>query len=92
VVQCVIGGLGCTLVPISAVAAECDRPGVALATFDGGAATAGRTVNLSYRSSSNRDDAFRTIGGIVTGAFESGVGANQEVLEARLSPGSPGAH
>lgn len=92
VVQCVIGGLGCTLVPISAVAAECDRPGVALATFDGGAATAGRTVNLSYRSSSNRDDAFRTIGGIVTGAFESGVGTNQEVLEARLSPGSPGAH
>ena len=87
VVQCVIGGLGCTLVPMSAVAAEWDRPGVALATFEGGAATAGRSVNLSYRSSSTRDEAFRTVGDVVTEAYEAGAVVGRGVLDARLNPG-----
>ncbi|WP_420099817.1 hydrogen peroxide-inducible genes activator [Corynebacterium sp.] len=86
VVQCVIGGLGCTLVPMSAVAAECDRPGVALATFAGGRDAAGRTVSLSYRSSSNRDEAFRTIGTVVSAAYDSSLVSSREVLESRLSP------
>lgn len=85
VVQCVIGGLGCTLVPMSAVAAECDRPGVALARFSGGAQAAGRTVNLSYRTSANRDEAFRAVGDAVSTAHDTSMAANQQVLVDKLA-------
>ncbi|MGP9723410.1 hydrogen peroxide-inducible genes activator [Corynebacterium sp. AOP40-9SA-29] len=88
VVQCVIGGLGSTLVPLSAVSAECDRPGLSLATFEGGAATAGRTVTLSHRTSSNRAEAFHAVGAEVASAYESALARNREVLESNMGPRS----
>lgn len=84
VVQCVIGGLGSTLVPLSAVSAECDRPGLELATFAGGAATAGRQVNLCFRSSSNRAEDFAIIATSVIRAFEDSANASRRVLDQRL--------
>lgn len=85
IVQCVIGGLGCTLVPLSAVAAECDRPGLELATFDGGPATAGRTVSLCHRSSSNRAEDFAVIADTVARAYEVSATDGRRVLDSRLS-------
>lgn len=85
VVQCVVGGLGCTLVPLSAVAAECDRPGVALARFAEGDTAASRTVKLSYRTSSHRGDAFRTIGEAIVAAFDSAMAGNRRVLSDKLT-------
>ncbi len=80
IVQCVIGGLGCTLVPMSAVAAECDRPGVGLATFSDGGKTAGRTVTLAYRTSSNRGDDFHAMAQAVTAAYEESIVESRRIL------------
>lgn len=87
VVQCVIGGLGCTLVPLSAVAAECDRTGLELATFAGGAHTAGRTVSLCFRSSSSRAEDFTVIADSIARAYDDAVVRSREVLERRLNRG-----
>lgn len=91
IVQCVVGGLGSTLVPLSAVAAECDRPGLTLATFAGGAATAGRTVSLSYRSSSNRADDFAVITEAVSRAYQDSVVDSRRVLEEKIAAAGSGA-
>lgn len=87
IVQCVIGGLGSTLVPISAVSAECDHPGLELATFAGGAATAGRSVNLCYRSSSSRAEDFEAISATLASSFADATVAGRAVLERKLSRG-----
>ncbi|AWT26057.1 putative hydrogen peroxide-inducible genes activator [Corynebacterium provencense] len=85
IVQCVIGGLGSTLVPLSAVAAECDRPGLELATFAGGAAAAGRSVSLCYRASSSRTEDFKVIADCLGKAFTDSVTESRRILERRLS-------
>ncbi|MGO2516012.1 MAG: LysR substrate-binding domain-containing protein, partial [Corynebacterium variabile] len=87
IVQCVIGGLGCTLVPISAVAAECDHPGLDLATFSGGAGTAGRSVYLCYRSSSGRAEDFGAISATLSTSFADAVVAGRAVLGKALTRG-----
>lgn len=87
IVQCVIGGLGCTLVPISAVAAECDHPGLDLATFSGGAGTAGRSVYLCYRSSSGRAEDFEAISATLSTSFADAVVAGRAVLGKALTRG-----
>lgn len=85
VVQCVAGGLGATLVPVSAVASECQRPGIALATFDHTGDPVGRTIALCYRTSSSRAEEFATVGEIITDAFTVSVDQSRVVLERFLT-------
>lgn len=95
VVQCVVGGLGATLVPLSAVATECARPGVALARFAGGADEAGRRVSLCFRASSTRVEAFTAVAGVLRGAYRTAAGNGLRLLGGRaeqVSPGRPSAH
>ncbi|QGU04806.1 hydrogen peroxide-inducible genes activator [Corynebacterium comes] len=73
IMQLVVGGLGSTLVPVSAVGTECRRPGLAMATFRDDV-TAQRDIGLVYRSSSSRAEEFSILGRLTTGAFRSAVG------------------
>lgn len=68
VMQCVAGGLGSTLVPVSSVPFECNRPGLSVARFGPGV-DAHRTIGLAYRSSSARRDEFHQLGDIVRSAY-----------------------
>lgn len=75
VMQCVIGGLGATLVPESAVTTETTRPGLATATF-APEVKASRTIGLVYRSSSGRGQEFGKLGEIVRESFEEALPAH----------------
>ncbi|MCX7539631.1 hydrogen peroxide-inducible genes activator [Corynebacterium antarcticum] len=68
VMQCVAGGLGTTLVPVSAIPSECDRPGLAVARFAPGV-DAQRTIGLAYRASSARREEFQQLGELIRAAF-----------------------
>ncbi|OHR21918.1 LysR family transcriptional regulator [Corynebacterium sp. HMSC061H03] len=68
VVQCVAGGLGQSLVPESAVKIEADRPGLAVARFEG-PARPGRTIGLVHRASSVRGGEFNRIAELVRQAY-----------------------
>jgi len=82
VIQLVSAGLGATLVPLSAVSVECQRPGIALATFAGGAVRAGRTIGMAYRSSSTRIDDYASLGEIVAQSFNHVAQESRRVLES----------
>lgn len=69
VMQLVSAGFGATLVPLSAVASECNRPGIALATFGGGAQRAGRTIGLVYRSSTTRHEEYVALGETIAQSY-----------------------
>ena len=69
VMQLVSAGFGATLVPLSAVASECNRPGIALATFDGGAQRAGRTIGLVYRNSTTRHEEYVALGEMIAQSY-----------------------
>lgn len=84
VMQLVAAGFGATLVPLSAVAAECSRPGIALATFKGGAETAGRTIGLCYRNSSTRSEDFSALGNIIADSAEKVLTHSRAQLEENL--------
>ena len=79
VVQLVVAGLGSTLVPLSAVATECARPGIAVSAFADGV-EAKRTVGLVMRSSSRRQQEFARLGELVTRAFEKATEASVALL------------
>lgn len=79
VVQLVVAGLGSTLVPMSAVATECARPGIAVAAFADGV-EAKRTVGLVMRSSSRRQQEFARLGELITRAFEKATEASVALL------------
>ncbi|MGV0434159.1 hydrogen peroxide-inducible genes activator [Corynebacterium ureicelerivorans] len=79
VVQLVVAGLGSTLVPMSAVATECTRPGIAVSAFADGV-EAKRTVGLVMRSSSRRQQEFARLGELVTRAFEKAAEASVALL------------
>lgn len=85
-IQLVAANMGCTLVPSSAVAAECQRPGIGLATFREGTLAASRAVGLSWRASSTRADNFEQLGRLITQAYEAATGASAEVLRAHVGP------
>lgn len=80
VMQLVAAGFGSTLVPLSAVATECRREGIALATFSGGAVRAGRTIGLAYRSSSTRIDDYASLGEMIAGSYHAAAEQGREVL------------
>ncbi|MGK8523232.1 hydrogen peroxide-inducible genes activator [Nocardia asteroides] len=63
VVQCVAGGLGVTLIPQMAVAAETARGTLDVAHFR--APAPGRTVGLAFRTSSARADDYEYLAAIV---------------------------
>lgn len=79
VVQLVVAGLGSTLVPMSAVATECTRPGIAVSAFADGV-EAKRTVGIVMRSSSRRQQEFARLGELVTRAFEKATEASVALL------------
>ena len=70
VIQCVIGGLGATLVPQSAVSTECNRVGLATANFDP-SVSAHRSVGLVFRASSIRSEEFQRLANLVRRAYET---------------------
>ena len=72
IMQLVAGGLGSTLVPLSAVATETTRPGLAVSRF-GDSVTAQREVGLVFRSSSSRNEEFGILGELITAAYQAAV-------------------
>ena len=72
VVQLVVADMGSTLLPQSAVTAECSRPGLAVVPFDEDAG-AQRTIGLAFRASAARDEDFEALGQLVTSAYASAV-------------------
>ncbi|MHA2789152.1 hydrogen peroxide-inducible genes activator [Corynebacterium sp. S7] len=81
ILQLVVAGLGSTLVPQSALATECRRPGLALANFDE-SVTAQRTIGLVYRSSSSRAEEYKALGELIVQAYEEAVEASHELINA----------
>ena len=79
VVQLVVAGLGSTLVPMSAVATECARPGIAVSTFADDV-NAKRTVGLAMRTSSRRQPEFEQLGQLVERAFQAAVESSKALL------------
>lgn len=79
VVQLVVAGLGSTLVPMSAVATECARPGIAVSTFADDV-DAKRTVGLAMRTSSRRQPEFEQLGQLVERAFQAAVESSKVLL------------
>ena len=72
IMQLVAGGLGSTLVPLSAVATETTRPGLAVSRF-GDSVTAQREIGLVFRSSSSRNEEFGILGELITAAYQAAV-------------------
>jgi len=72
IMQLVAGGLGSTLVPLSAVSTETTRPGLAVSRF-GDSVTAQREVGLVFRSSSSRNEEFGILGELITAAYQAAV-------------------
>ncbi|QPK78340.1 hydrogen peroxide-inducible genes activator [Corynebacterium lizhenjunii] len=68
IMQLVIGGMGATLIPASALAAECRHPDIAVGNFAPDV-TAQRQVGLVFRSSAARSDEFHAFGQLVSRAF-----------------------
>lgn len=82
-IQLVAAGQGITLIPLSAVAAEHRRPGVAFATFAGGAETAGREMGYVYRSSSARGEDYAELGDVITAAYRQAEEFSRALLDSR---------
>lgn len=68
IIQMVVGGLGATLVPVSAMTAECTRPGLSVAHFNDDV-VAQREIGLVYRGSSARGAEFLQMGEVIKQAF-----------------------
>lgn len=69
IMQLVSAGFGSTLLPVSAVSAECTRSGVTVAEFDE-SVEAVRNVGLVYRASSTRSAEFTALGKVIVEAYE----------------------
>ncbi|MEH0146281.1 hydrogen peroxide-inducible genes activator [Corynebacterium sp. Q4381] len=79
VTQLVMSGMGSTLLPVSALEAECRRPNLRISTFapDSGAE---RRVGLAFRTSSSRRADFAALGGLVTRAYEAAANNAKDML------------
>lgn len=73
IMQLVIGGLGSTLIPESALATECHNPFIAVGSFTPDV-TAERHIGLVYRSSAARAAQFQEFGQLITAAFNKALG------------------
>lgn len=81
IMQLVIGGLGATLVPESALATETRHPDLSVAHF-GEDVTAERTIGLVFRGSAARADEFRAFGHIVTTSFNKALERSRTEIRA----------
>lgn len=81
ILQLVMGNLGTTLVPESALATECQNPQLAVARF-APTVTAERQVGLVFRSSAARADEFRAFGSLVTAAFQDAAERSRALFPA----------
>ncbi|QPK82504.1 LysR family transcriptional regulator [Corynebacterium qintianiae] len=79
IMQLVVAGHGSTLVPESAVATECVRPGLGLASFDANV-TAERTIGLVSRPSSARAAEHHALGELITRAHARAVEKGKRML------------
>ena len=79
ILQLVMGGLGTTLVPESALATECTSPDLAVARF-APAVTAERQVGLTFRSSAARAEEFHAFGSLVTSAYQAAVERSRALI------------
>lgn len=80
IVQLVIAGLGATLVPESALAAEANHPQLGIARFDD-SVTAQRQIGLVFRNSAARADEFREFGETVKDAFDKALTRSRESIQ-----------
>ncbi|GAC53430.1 hydrogen peroxide-inducible genes activator [Gordonia amicalis] len=62
-VHCVVGGLGVTLIPQTAVASETASGDLAIATF--ASPRPGRRIGLAFRRSGRHDESYRELGSII---------------------------
>ncbi|TRX64064.1 hydrogen peroxide-inducible genes activator [Corynebacterium hiratae] len=81
ILQLVMGNLGATLVPESALVTECQNPQLAVARF-APSVTAERQVGLVFRSSAARADEYRAFGTLVTSAFEDAVERSRDLFSS----------
>lgn len=79
ILQLVMGSLGTTLVPESALATECTHPQLAVARF-APTVTAERQVGLTFRSSAARAEEFRAFGSLVTSAYHAALKRSRELF------------
>ncbi|MCL2455166.1 MAG: LysR substrate-binding domain-containing protein [Micrococcales bacterium] len=88
VVHCVASGLGVTLLPASAIAAETASGALATASFTSPAP--GRSIGLVYRSGSGRDHAYRELAATMAAlvATQHPVRAATGLLAGLRAPGS----
>ncbi|MCK8612511.1 hydrogen peroxide-inducible genes activator [Gordonia sp. C13] len=63
-VHCVVGGLGVTLIPQTAVASETASGDLAIATF--ASPRPGRQIGVAFRRSARHDDAYRELATIIS--------------------------
>lgn len=85
VMQLIIGKLGATLIPESAIETEANRPGLSVATFSPDV-SADRQIGIVYRNSTARADDFRASGNLVTDAYESALQRSRSATPAVQSP------
>lgn len=83
IMQLVVANMGSTLLPMSAVEAECSRPGIALAEFSP-SVTAERHIGLVFRSSSSREEDFTQLGSLIAGAYRQAEATGRAVLRTKL--------
>ncbi|MDC7110055.1 hydrogen peroxide-inducible genes activator [Corynebacterium pseudodiphtheriticum] len=72
IMQLVVAHFGATLVPESALDAECRKPGLSVSHF-ASAVQADRRIGLVYRASSSRGDDFAALGDVLEKAFHQAV-------------------
>ena len=80
IMQLVVAGFGTTLVPESAVASECTRPGLSLACFDP-AVKAERTIGLVSRPSSAQSAEHEVLSAMLSRAYAKAVEKSRLVLD-----------
>lgn len=81
VIQLVAAGMGVTLIPLSAVASECQRPGLALAIFDTNSVEAHRTVQMIHRTSAAPVEDYDALGDMLIEAYRQAAERGREVIE-----------
>lgn len=81
IVQMVAAGLGATLIPLTAVEAECQRPGIGIATIKNGFEVASRTVYMVHRPSSARVDDYAALAGIIEKSYREVIARSRAVVD-----------
>ncbi|MFH0410725.1 LysR substrate-binding domain-containing protein [Corynebacterium sp. L4756] len=82
IIQLVLGGLGSTLLPESAISTEYSNDKLKLATFADDV-IAEREIGLVFRASAARGEEFRHFGDLVVQAYEAAIARSREVLASK---------